>query len=56
MNNLNQIADEARKVGSGKDWKDYSELKKYQYDYVSVLSEYVPKLLAKESFFNAVFM
>ena len=55
MNDLELIADEARNVSGDKDWKVYSELKKYQYEYVEKLSEYVPKLLSNEKFFNSVF-
>ena len=55
MNELNLIADEARNVGGNKDWQIYAELKQYQYDFVEKLIEYVPELLAKESFFKAAF-
>ena len=55
MDELERIADEARSVSGDKEWKVYSELKKYQYEYVEKLSEYVPKLLSNEKFFNSVF-
>lgn len=55
MNDLDLIADEARNISGDKDWKVYSELKQYQYEYVEKLSEYVPKLLSNEKFFNSVF-
>ena len=55
MNELDSVADEARNVSGNKDWQVYSNLKQYQYKYLQVLSEYVPKLLAKETFFNSVF-
>ena len=55
MNDLELIADEARNVSGDKDWKVYSELKQYQYEYVEKLTEYVPKLLANEKFFKSVF-
>lgn len=55
INELSSVADEARNVTGNKDWQVYSELKQCQYKYLQVLSEYVPKLLAKESFFSSVF-
>ena len=55
MNELNLIADEARNVNGNKDWQIYAELKQYQYDFVEKLIEYVPGLLANESFFKAAF-
>lgn len=55
MNDLKQIADEARNVGGNKDWQIYGKLKKCQYDFVEKLIEYVPELFAKESFFKAAF-
>lgn len=50
IDNLSMIADEARNI-SGTESKLYVELKKYQYDYIETLAEYVPKLLANEPFF-----
>lgn len=55
MNELGTVADEARNVSGNKDWQVYSALKQCQFKYVQVFSEYVPKLLAKEAFFNSVF-
>lgn len=55
INSLDLIADEARTVGGDKSWKVYAELKQYQFDYMATLSEYVPKLLEKESFFQTGF-
>ncbi len=55
IQNLDSKADEARRVGDDKSWKVYTKLKQYQFDYMEILSEYVPKLLAKESFFQSVF-
>lgn len=55
INDLDLIADEARTVGGDKSWKVYAELKQYQFDYMEILCEYVPKLLAKESFFRSAF-
>jgi len=55
INDLELIANDARNVGGDKSWDVYKNLKKYQYDYVKKLSEYVPNLLAKEEFFNEVF-
>ena len=55
MRELQVVADEARNVGGTKDWKVYLDLKECQYDYMETLSEYVPKLLAKEKFFKSVF-
>lgn len=55
INELDCVADEARNVSGNKEWQRYSALKQCQYKYVQVLSEYVPKLLAKEEFFNSVF-
>lgn len=55
MNELGTVADEARNICSDKEWRVYSETKRYQYEYLAVLSEYVPKLLAKEDFFKSAF-
>ena len=55
MNELGTVADEARNVSGNKEWQVYSNLKQYQYKYLQVLSEYVPQLLSKETFFNSVF-
>lgn len=55
MNELDDIADGARNVSGKNDYQIYSELKKCQYDYIEVLTEYVPKLLEKEKFFNKTF-
>ena len=55
MSELNEIASEARSVSGNSEWKVYMELKKYQYDYVEKLSEYVPKLLLNEEFFKSAF-
>lgn len=55
INNLNYIADEARTVSGDKNWKVYAQLKRYQFDYMETLCEYVPKLLAEEPFFQSVF-
>lgn len=55
INELDGIAKEARgKVGS-KDQRFYIELKQCQYRFMEKLIEYVPKLLAEESFFKATF-
>ena len=53
MNDLATIATAARNVSGEKDWQVYSKLKQYQYEYVSKLSEYVPRLLEKEAFFQS---
>lgn len=55
LNELDVIADEARRVSGDKEWKVYSELKQYQYKYVETLAEYVPKLLENEKFFKYTF-
>lgn len=52
---LQVIADKARSVGGTKDWKKYLDIKECQYDYLETLSEYVPKMLKKETFFKSVF-
>ena len=55
MNELDSVADEARNVSGNNDWQIYSKLKQYQYQYLQVLSEYVPRLLANEDFFTSAF-
>lgn len=55
INDLNHIADEARTVGGDKNWKEYAQLKRYQFDYMETLCAYVPKLLAEEPFFQSAF-
>lgn len=52
INDLELIAVEARNVSGGTDAKTYIKLKKYQYEYIEALSEYVPKLLDNEEFFD----
>lgn len=55
INELDSVADEARNVSGNNDWQIYSKLKQYQYQYLQVLSEYVPRLLANEDFFTSAF-
>lgn len=55
MNELDSVADEARNVSGNKDWQVYSKLKQYQYEYLQILSVYIPKLLANENFFKSAF-
>lgn len=55
MRELQSVADEARNVNGTKDWEIYSKLKEYQYKYVEILSNYVPRLLKKEKFFKSTF-
>ena len=56
---LKRIENEARSAVANntdaKDWKTYMALKEDQYSYLKVLSEYIPKLLAKKTFFKSVF-
>ena len=56
-NKLAAIASDARSVGESNDSATlkYIKLKKCQYDYVYILKNYIPKLLAKEEFFNSTF-
>ena len=55
MDKLDGVARKARSSGGMSDWKIYSKAKEYQYDYMNVLSEYVPELLKNEVFFKSVF-
>lgn len=55
MRELQTVADEARNVGGMKKYEVYSALKEKQYDYMEVLSAYVPKLLSNEKFFKSAF-
>lgn len=55
VNELDSISDAARNVSGNKDWQVYSKLKQYQYKYLQVLSEYIPKLLSNERFFVSAF-
>ena len=55
MNELQTKADEARIKGKPSTAKEYQEFKKMQYEYIEKLSEYVPKLLKNESFFEMAF-
>ena len=55
MNELKSVADEARVKGEASTVKEYQVYKKIQYEYVEILSEYVPKLLKREKFFNSTF-
>lgn len=54
MNQLQSVADNARMKGNAGGVKEYQEAKKIQYEYVETLSEYVPKLLENEKFFNDI--
>lgn len=55
MSELDSVADAARNVSGNKDWQVYSELKQRQYEYLQVLTQYVPKLLSNEKFFTSAF-
>ena len=55
MNELDSVADAARNVSGNKEWQVYSELKQRQYEYLQVLTQYVPKLLSNEKFFTSAF-
>lgn len=57
-NDLKWIRNEARSVSYHYDdnhAQKYVELKKLQYKYIDVLKRYIPKLLAKEKFFQSAF-
>ena len=55
MSELDSVADAVRNVSGNKDWQVYSELKQRQYEYLQVLTQYVPKLLSDEKFFTSAF-
>lgn len=55
MDKLQSVADDVRSMGKAEGAKEYQKVKKIQYEYVEILSEYVPKLLKNEKFFNDVF-
>lgn len=52
MNELDSVADAARNVSGNKEWQVYSELKQRQYEYLQVITQYVPRLLSSEKFFH----
>ncbi len=57
QNKIKSIADEARAIGNrGESYAQcYAHLKKCEYDYLDVLTSFVPQLLQKESFFTSAF-
>ena len=57
MNEIGDIATEARMVGDRdeNEAQRYMKLKEYEYKYLEVLKIYVPKLLEKEEFFSSTF-
>lgn len=52
INELSIIADEARNVSGEKETTMYTKIKKYQYEYMETLIDYVPELLKNEDFFK----
>lgn len=57
MNGIDSIASEARSIGFGNNTEsqNYMNRNKCLYNYLELLTTYVPKLLAKESFFQSAF-
>ena len=56
MNDITAIANEARAIEMPeKVAKDYIELRRCEYEYLEVLTNYVPLLLEKEDFFQSAF-
>ena len=57
LSKINSIRDEALGIGIGsmKSFERYEALKKCQYDYLEVLTSFIPQLLKKESFFTSAF-
>ena len=56
MNDITTIANEARAIEKPEEVaKDYIELRRCEYKYLEVLTNYVPLLLEKEKFFRSTF-
>lgn len=56
MNEITKIASEARAIKNHVGVaKDYIELKRCEYEYLEVLTNYVPLLLEREEFFQSAF-
>ena len=57
MNKINSIAVGARSIDKdgNNTAQNYASMKKYEYEYLDALKNYVPKLLEKEDFFSSVF-
>lgn len=56
MNDITTIANEARAIEKPEEVaKDYIELRRCEYEYLEVLTNYVPLLLEKEEFFRSAF-
>lgn len=57
LSRINSIRDEALGIGIGsmKSFERYEALKKCQYDYLEVLTSFIPQLLKKENFFTSAF-
>lgn len=56
MNDITTIANEARAIEKpGEVAKDYIDLRRCEYAYLEVLTNYVPLLLEREEFFQSAF-
>lgn len=55
-NKITKIANAARAIEKPEEVaKDYIELRRCEYEYLEVLTNYVPLLLEKEEFFRSAF-